>query len=219
MERFLLMFCAKYATEYQRTLMQIQNLNHSQMPINTSYVRNKDNFSISNNESYTTDSKSLKEEKTKEYYQKSTAAKIDTQNVGESTTQEVKQSSEIEPNAPKMEDLEGHKNRITYGLKVLELMSDEEYKAFLWASEGMSEMEKMLMAQSLYRFTEFYQGRDSKNMEQNGLDNQKIQAQRAFGVEQKNIDDFINRYKNAYDKVLESQYAFKISGAVPNDFM
>ncbi|WP_231853499.1 hypothetical protein [Helicobacter cinaedi] len=127
MERFLLMLCAKYATEYQRTLMQIQNLNHSQMPINTSYVRNKDNFSISNNESYATDSKSLKEEKTKEYHQKSTAAKIDTQNVGESTTQEVKQSSEIEPNAPKMEDLEGHKNRITYGLKVLELMSDEEY--------------------------------------------------------------------------------------------
>ena len=56
-------------------------------------------------------------------------------------------------------------------------------------------------------------------MEQNGLDNQKIQAQRAFGVEQKNIDDFINRYKNAYDKVLESQYTSRVLGAVPNDFL
>lgn len=126
-------------------------------------------------------------------------------------TQELSQAQKSEPtsNEVKMEDLQGHKNRITYGLKVLELMSDEEYKAFLWASEGMSEMEKMLMAQSLYRFTEFYQGKDSKNMEQSGSNTQKIQAQRAFGVEQKNIDDFINRYKNAYDKVLESQYALQ----------
>ncbi len=196
--------------------VQIHNLNHTpQTPINTSYARNKDNFSINNNESYAMDSKSQKDES-----KKSATTNIEAQNVGENSTQEVSktQPNELEPNAQKIENLEGHKNRITYGLKVLELMSDEEYKAFLWASEGMSEMEKMLMAQSLYRFTEFYQGKDSNNMEQ-GLDNQKIQAQRAFGVEQKNIDDFINRYKNAYDKVLESQYALKASGAVPNDLM
>lgn len=184
--------------------MQIQNLNHTQTPINTSYVRNKDNFSIGNNESYAMDFQAQRDEG-----RKNIATQIEKQNVSENTSQEVSktQQGELEPNAQKIENLEGHKNRITYGLKVLELMSDEEYKAFLWASEGMSEMEKMLMAQSLYRFTEFYQGKDSKNTEQMGLDNQKIQAQRAFGVEQKNIDDFINRYKNAYDKVLESQYA------------
>lgn len=91
-----------------------------------------------------------------------------------------------------------HTARITYGLKVLELMSDEEYRAFLWASKDLSESQKMLMAQSLYRFTDFYKGKiDAKQEEQDSL---KLNAQKAFGIESSMTNEFINRYKNAYAK-------------------
>ena len=100
--------------------------------------------------------------------------------------------------------LEEHKDRITYGLKVLELMSEEEYQAFLWATQDLSESEKILMAQSLYRFTSFYQG---KNFEQGNkeTDIQKLNAHRAFGVEHSMMEDFIQRYKNAYSRLMQSQ--------------
>ena len=83
-------------------------------------------------------------------------------------------------------------------------MSDEEYRAFLWATEGMSETEKMLLAQSLYRFTAFYQGKEDKHSESTP-DIHKINAQKAFGVEHSMVQDFIQRYKNAYEKVLSIQ--------------
>lgn len=97
-----------------------------------------------------------------------------------------------------LETLEGNANRITYGLRVIELMSDQEYQAFLWASEGMSEAEKIMMAQSLYRFTPFYQGKTQEAPS----DMQTKNAQKAFGVAPSMVEDFIQRYKNAYEKVL-----------------
>lgn len=44
--------------------------------------------------------------------------------------------------------------RETFGLEILEKMSDREYQVFLRASEGLSEVEKMAAAQALYIFTE-----------------------------------------------------------------
>lgn len=73
--------------------------------------------------------------------------------------------------------------RQTYGLLVLELMSDPEYKAFQRATAGMSESEKMLAAQSLYSLTSFYSG--------------KIQDKIQNSYNFKN-HDFITRYKNAF---------------------
>lgn len=46
--------------------------------------------------------------------------------------------------------------RETFGLEILEKMSDKEYEIFLRASEGLSEVEKMAAAQALYIFTESY---------------------------------------------------------------
>ena len=110
----------------------------------------------------------------------------------------------IEEGTQKGTHLEEHKDRITYGLKVIELMSEEEYQAFLWATQDLSESEKILMAQSLYRFTSFYQG---KNFEQGNkeTDMQKLNAHRAFGVEHSMMEDFIQRYKNAYSRLMQSQ--------------
>lgn len=179
--------------------MQITSSPHSM--VNTNYVRSKENpFSARANEADSQNS-----ERDSARVQPDTTDKA---SEATSPTQEVSglKPSSLEAKQKKIEELEGHKDRITYGLKVLELMSDEEYRAFLWASEGMSDSEKMLMAQSLYRFTDFYQGRGDKHRGDMNLDLQNTHAHRAFGVEQRNIDDFINRYKNAYDKVLESQH-------------
>ena len=60
------------------------------------------------------------------------------------------------------------------------------------------------MAQSLYRFTAFYQGKDSADDTQ--LDVQKLNAHKAFGVEHSMIEDFIQRYKNAYGKLMQTQF-------------
>ncbi|OBV28495.1 hypothetical protein BKN38_03380 [Helicobacter sp. CLO-3] len=51
------------------------------------------------------------------------------------------------------------KTRQTFGLGILEQMSDEEYEIFERASAGMSEVEKMAAAQTLYVFTESYQAK------------------------------------------------------------
>lgn len=79
---------------------------------------------------------------------------------------------------------ENEDKRQTYGLLVLELMSDTEYQAFQRATAGMSESEKMMAAQSLYSLNNFYNG-GNKNKTQN--------AYNSF-----NSQDFIARYKNAF---------------------
>ena len=97
-----------------------------------------------------------------------------------------------------------HPERITYGLRILELMSDEEYRAFVFASQGLSESQKMLMAQGLYRFTDFYQGR--KESESAQLDAKMQRQLKAFGAQNSQIEGFINRYKNAYAQILSEGY-------------
>lgn len=60
----------------------------------------------------------------------------------------------------------GELQRQTYGLSILEQMSDEEYRAFLRATAGMAESEKIFAAQSLYRLNLTYQeqwGQSLKN--------------------------------------------------------
>lgn len=121
------------------------------------------------------------------------------------------QSENIKPNVPTpiktqetaketlISDSTPQKERETYGLLVLELMSNDEYDAFKRATAGMSEGEKMLAAQSLYSLTNFYNGK------YNALDNPKIDpnpyeknAQKAFGIQTQNLNNFLDRYKNAY---------------------
>ena len=177
----------------------------SQVPINTqNYTRNRefgtqgiDNDNPQNLNAHTKD------------FQAQTQNSINTRDTDRAekdiSTDSVNELGQVaeEKSGKKTENLEEHKNRITYGLKVIELMSEEEYQAFLWATQDLSESEKILMAQSLYRFTAFYQGKDSKQQE--NIDIHKLNAQRAFGVEHSMIDDFIQRYKNAYDKFMLSQ--------------
>lgn len=60
----------------------------------------------------------------------------------------------------------GELPRQTYGLSILEEMSDDEYRAFLRATAGMGESEKIFAAQSLYRLNLTYQeqlGKVGKN--------------------------------------------------------
>lgn len=72
--------------------------------------------------------------------------------------EEEKKNEELSPHAL------GDIQRQTYGLSVLKEMSDEEYRAFLRATAGMPESEKIFAAQSLYRLNLTYQKRQlSKN--------------------------------------------------------
>lgn len=67
------------------------------------------------------------------------------------------------------------KTRQTFGLGILEQMSDEEYEIFERASAGMSEVEKMAAAQTLYVFTESYQAKtasaQNKSQQNNAAQN------------------------------------------------
>ncbi|TLD80979.1 hypothetical protein LS68_005790 [Helicobacter sp. MIT 05-5293] len=179
--------------------MQLQS-NYALMHGNNHYARinSKDEKSTA-----------LQDNESLERAQKSKSQDTITESTPESTQTDIQAnatsgSKEIDAYFAQIEEKEEHdqsqqehKNRITYGLKVLELMSDEEYRAFLWATEGMNDSEKLLMAQSLYRFTDFYQG---KAQQDTPVDLQMRYAYRAFGIENTMIEDFIERYKNAYAK-------------------
>lgn len=80
--------------------------------------------------------------------------------------------------------------RETYGMEILELMSDEEYSAFVRASEGMSEGEKVIAAQSLYSLREDYQGQGAHKRDKNPY----TKTNRAFSRH----NDFLERYKAFY---------------------
>lgn len=126
------------------------------------------------------------------------------------------QSEDIKPNVPTpikktppetikdnpTMDSAPQKERETYGLLVLELMSNDEYDAFKRATAGMSEGEKMLAAQSLYSLTNFYNGKynSSENPKSNTNPYEK-NAQKAFGIQTQNLNNFLDRYKNAYGSV------------------
>lgn len=95
--------------------------------------------------------------------------------------------------------------RETYGFLVLELMSDNEYQAFLRATAGMNENEKRLAAQSLYSLTSFYGGQIQQDKDaERKIDGlralQESQVKKAFGIS----SDFVERYKNAYNQVYQA---------------
>ncbi len=104
----------------------------------------------------------------------------------------LESSAESSQEAQKVSD---KKERQTYGLMILELMSDEEYAAFERATIGMSEGEKMMAAQSLYSLTEFYQGQSSPSLSKNPY----TKTNRAFGRYQ----DFIEQYRAIYNGAKE----------------
>ena len=81
--------------------------------------------------------------------------------------------------------------RQTYGLLILELMSDEEYAAFQRATAGMSEGEKIMAAHSLYTLSAFYQERI--HPQKTNLQNQNPYAK------VQNSDDFIKKYQAFYN--------------------
>ncbi len=82
--------------------------------------------------------------------------------------------------------------RQTYGLLVLELMSDSEYQAFQRATAGMNESDKIIAAQSLYSLTSFYGGKLQEKH------NDKIHQNSLKAYPSAHNQNFINRYKNAF---------------------
>ncbi|PAF43177.1 hypothetical protein [Helicobacter sp. 11S02596-1] len=112
--------------------------------------------------------------------------------------QKPQKLAEIPKNKETQADTQGiSEKRETYGLLVLELMNDNEYEAFQRATAGMNEGEKMLAAQSLYSLTSFYNGKRSPEM-QDEPDFYTKNAQKAFGIQPQNLNNFLERYKNAY---------------------
>ncbi|WP_120955901.1 hypothetical protein [Helicobacter mehlei] len=108
----------------------------------------------------------------------------------------VEQTAQVQPDGLKRE---------TYGFLVLELMSDNEYQAFLRATAGMNENEKRLAAQSLYSLTSFYGGQIQEDKQtQEKVDGlralQETQVRKAFGID----SNFVNRYKNAYNQAYQA---------------
>lgn len=78
--------------------------------------------------------------------------------------------------------------RQTYGLAVIEKMSDDEYHAFLRATAEMTESEKIIAAQSLYRLNEL---KDAKAHTNKNPYNQS-----------KTTQNFLQIYQNAYSEVI-----------------
>lgn len=79
--------------------------------------------------------------------------------------------------------------RQTYGLSVIEKMSDDEYHAFLRATAEMTESEKIMAAQSLYRLEQLKEGRN-------------IQANNNPYNQSKYTQNFLQIFQNAYSEVL-----------------
>nr|WP_233707198.1 hypothetical protein [Helicobacter bizzozeronii] len=149
-----------------------------------------------------------REMEVKDIQSNSLHALLNASNLGRSVTP----SSPTPPAQPKVEAVEqvaqvqpdGLK-RETYGFLVLELMSDNEYQAFLRATAGMNENEKRLAAQSLYSLTSFYGGQIQEDKQtQEKIDGlralQETQVRKAFGVD----NNFVNRYKNAYNQAYQT---------------
>ena len=83
----------------------------------------------------------------------------------------------------------GELPRKTYGLSVLEQMSDDEYRAFLRATIEMSESEKIFAAQSLYRLHGVYEQQFTKKKNPYQINDQ----------------DFIQTFQHAYAEILNQK--------------
>lgn len=79
--------------------------------------------------------------------------------------------------------------RQTYGLVVLERMTDDEYHAFMRATAEMSESEKIMAAQSLYRLNEL-----KKEV-------RTAQAKNPYN-QSKTLQNFPRIFQNAYSEIL-----------------
>ena len=129
-----------------------------------------------------------------EFTQKSTKDLQNPQKLQQS--KQSKKSSKIQNNqtdeiqSQKISQDVANKSRQTYGMEILELMSDEEYSAFVRASEGMSDGEKLIAAQSLYSLREDYKGQGAPQNAKNPY----TKTNRAFG----RYNDFLERYKAFY---------------------
>ncbi|STQ86038.1 hypothetical protein LS73_002525 [Helicobacter muridarum] len=106
--------------------------------------------------------------------------------------------------------------RETYGLAILELMSDQEYQAWLRATAGMSEAEKMLAVQKLYPLADIEKLKSKKlalaenslvQQERANRENKAVQpfiinANKLNGMKVFNANsDFVQRYKNALENI------------------
>lgn len=105
--------------------------------------------------------------------------------------------------------------RQTYGLAILELMSDQEYQAWMRATAGMTEMEKILAVQKLYPLADIERLKNSKKNQSDDIQSQNagqqsqiqsegfiINANKLNGIKLFNTkSDFIQRYKNAFENI------------------
>lgn len=113
-------------------------------------------------------------------------------------TQKIPPQTNIKENPKSIPIKKEDDKRETYGLLVLELMSNDEYNAFKRATAGMSEGQKMLAAQSLYSLTNFYNGKFNSLDKQDMSNSHEKNAQKAFGIQAQNLNNFLERFKNAY---------------------
>lgn len=121
-------------------------------------------------------------------------------------------------NEEKLQDSINNAERQTYGLAILELMSEQEYQAWLRATIGMTETEKILAVQKLYPLADIEKLKSSKNLPQEeknifkdsmqDKDKQAktepfiINANKLNGIRVFNSNtDFIQRYKNAFENL------------------
>lgn len=106
--------------------------------------------------------------------------------------------------------------RETYGLVILELMSEQEYQAWLRATAGMSETEKMLAVQKLYPLADIEKLKSKKlnlaeqNLVQKESVNRENKTTQPFVINSNKLNgmkvfnansDFVQRYKNALENI------------------
>lgn len=98
------------------------------------------------------------------------------------------------------EELKNNDKRETYGLAILDLMSDDEYRAWQKATDGMNESDKILAVQQLYPLADLNKLKEKIHSNQLKEDikqenkNININGIKAYSLN----NDFIQRYKNAY---------------------
>ena len=118
-----------------------------------------------------------------------------------------------EPQSSSVGDQEEQTSRETYGLLVLENMSDPEYKAFERATVGMNQSEKMRAAQALYMLNPVggIAAIDQLNLNDfsQTISANFRQAQKAFGGLASDGYGFLGKYKNA---LFNSQNPIDIQG-------
>ncbi|RDU68986.1 hypothetical protein [Helicobacter brantae] len=104
-------------------------------------------------------------------------------------TADLSDKTKVEESTPPYEKESYALPRQTYGLVVLEKMTDDEYHAFLRATAEMSESEKIMAAQSLYRLNE---------LQRDGL----LSSNKNPYSQSKTLQNFPQIFQNAYSEIL-----------------